>query len=346
MDISIAGFGAVVAIVTLATVLFTFSDGVAENWAKTLVKDAGISLPLEDPQRVVELDLRWRRRILVGAALGSGVAAVISAFPAVAILANAMLLAVAYGFVAGACIGGITGMARAVSARATHPGPAVRPSGASIRSFIGTPLIVLGLITPLGPLVTLGRDLYLNATIGLDPEGYTTAAELAARCILLALFAFNGPVIIAFLAIASRRRQAAVSRDLLAWDDALFSRQSWNLIYGAAYINVVVAFLPSPSWTGPGELEGYALPFVTVMATLFFAAAVALTKPWRTYLRTLWPDVEAARAEIERQARDAARSKRVERNAEFARARQGLPPLPRETAEAEAEREKYAPFGE
>ena len=346
MGISNAGFGAIVAIVALASALLTFTEGVAARWAVTLVKSAGISLPVDDPEGIIDLDMRWRRGVFIGAAIGTAAVALLSALPAMTEFGDAVLIAIVYGFAGGASIGGLVGMVRAAAARSAHPGPSVRAPGTRLRTFTGRPLIALALLSPLVPIVSLVRYLYLDATIGLDPLGYTfmTSPEFAARILLFALFALNGPVIIAVLAIVSRRRQAAVSGDLLAWDDALFSIRAWKLIYGAVYVNVVLALIPQPSWNGSGELQGYWLPFAALAATLGFTAIVALTRPWQHYLRALWPDVEAAR----RALRDVERAEkreasRIRREAER-RAYNGLPPLSREPVEAE--REKYAPFGE
>jgi hypothetical protein len=332
----------------IAVVLFTITAFAINNsWLRSRIGDStqklfGLALPFSLRDEVTSSELRLRRFILIGVALGSVVGSLISTAiidPSVDLENHLDGLSIFTSVtVLGAYAGGWIRIVADSSARTKRAGTVVRPSGTRLVDVTGRAVITGAALLALVPIAHIAIAVTLVARFPAE-SAEVRSAVIAIAGVGVVFFAPGITLVIA--AVVSRRRQAAMTSAELAWGDAMFARNIlWPLfivIFAFATsisTNTALANLVPPvgrydelaSWL-------FGLPLLSFGALVVTFLTVVIFRPWRAFLRNLWPDVHLLGVEQFEQLRAGQRAEREARNADFKRAHAGLPPLEKTLAD-------------
>jgi hypothetical protein len=333
MDTFIAPLVVLVVFAGFALVMRALTSG--ELAQEKAVQWAGLRLSDELRGPVLRSRAVYRDRVLLAALAGAIVAFALSYFLSAREPWDVTHVTYSLaGAGAAAVICGWTLVWRNSTQRVNRAGSSIRPNGVRLVDYVGLPTIIASVVLAVLLLAGVGYGLSLMSQ---GSESFRASYAIATFVLFSVLaVAIVGSLVLA--ALVTRRPHHAVSDDALAWDDALASNRILQLLVGPAYIAVFGSgFLGTTISDLIGDYESawgwnYLMPIALVLLI-----PVVATTPWTAYLRSLWPDVYARGKAEKREAR------RIRRETER-RAYNGLPPLPRDPVDAE--RDKYAPFGE
>lgn len=325
----------VVLVVFVGFVLLMRALMSGERAQETAVKWAGLRLSDELRAPVLRSRAVYHDRVMLAALVGAVIAFALSYLLSARepwdvthvtySLAGAGAAAVACGWVL---------VWRDATRRATNTGVSARSHGVRLVDYVGVP-VVIGSVTFV--LLIIAGVAYGLTLVERGSDTFDVTYAIA-TFVLFTGIAFTLVVSLVLGAIVVRRSQNAHSDDALAWDDTLAANRILHLVASPAYFAALASGFLGTTISGLiGDYESawgwsYVFPLAYI-AVIAFAAF----RPWNVYLRQLWPDVHARGVADKREAR------RDRREAER-RAYNGLPPLTREPVDAE--REKFAPFGE
>ena len=312
----------------LAFLLLAWWEGRASARSRRLREFAvtsGIHLDNEVVDRVSDSEVRFRRRVLVGTAAGALLSGVV-----VLVLGDRNVLS--SGFpplvppILGAVVGAWTAIVIEAKRRWTRSGSISDARGPGLAAFVGIPTLVGCGVVFVATLGILAYSVFLMVSGIGHAEAFRSPAAPWVGIAGFALLVLTIPGTLAVGATISRNRAVQSSTGELMADDALLSRHLL-LTLGTAALGMLWSFPLALNITS--DLLPHAEHPDLRLTTLWSVAgiqgglcaviaALALFRPFQSYLRTLWPEVYA-------DGRAAARAMRVAKRAAERRAYHGLP---------------------
>ena len=328
MGDSYAFYALFIVVVALTAALITWESRRGAGIGAPIQKYIPLAFPKGDADEITRAHAHWLTWLFIGAAVGAVTSALVAAQISPGAIDNSQYHLIAAGSLTGAIVSGLAGISRLSAARRDSPGQSVRTHGVPLRRLVGLPLVLLPFALAIVAVARVARAVYLYDTYGLPADGFTSEAGLLLSIVSVLILALSGPAVILIAALLSRRRQAAISDDRLAWDDGIFSLRIQTLVWVAAIVGLNATMFDPARGVEPSgealffEVElSFALTNANLAAQGVLLLAVALLRPGTHFLRSLWPDVYRR---IEDGKREALRIRREAAK----RAYNGLPPLP------------------